>query len=376
MAHRFPSPFNSVEYAVPIKIPRMAQKQLLGENDDLRARLEQAEYVLRVIHDGEVDALVVPGVNGEQIFSLQGADHSYRVLVEQMGEGAATLSVAGDILYCNHRFAEMVATPLEQVIGKNINAFVCVTDRAELNAAVKAKLGARQEIECGLATGTGTSTTARLALVFLPLETLPVFCLTAADLTNAKRKEKELDQARENLEERVAERTMELEHEIVERKQMESQLKEMCIHEELTGLYNRRFFDEEIIRLGRGRQFPISIFMADVNDLKGTNDRNGHAEGDAMLQRAAQVLNDTFRADDIIARIGGDEFAVLLPTTNAASAQQLLCRVRRTMDKSNAANDGTPLSIALGISTTGQGGSLTDGLKEADARMYLDKHGS
>jgi diguanylate cyclase (GGDEF)-like protein len=267
----------------------------------------------------------------------------------------------------------MVPIPMEQVIGKNIRAFVSPSDRAALDAAVESKTGARREIECGLTAGTGISTPVRLALVFLPLEPLPVFCLTAADLTQAKRRESELDQARENLEARVVERTAELQHEIAERKQIEGQLKEMSIHDELTGLYNRGFFDEEMARLGRGRQFPISIVMADLNGLKRINDRDGHAAGDALLKRAAQVLNAAFRADDIIARIGGDEFAVLLPATSAASAQLLYHRIRRVLDDHNAAHGGTPLSIALGSSTTGKGGALTDVLKEADARMYEDK---
>jgi diguanylate cyclase (GGDEF)-like protein len=116
--------------------------------------------------------------------------------------------------------------------------------------------------------------------------------------------------------------------------------------------------------------------MADLNALKVTNDRDGHAAGDALLQRAAQVLNAAFRAGDIIARIGGDELAVLLPDTDAAAAQQSLCRVRHALDEHNAAHGGTPLSIAFGVSTAEQDGMLMDTLKEADARMYQEKRGS
>ena len=155
----------------------------------------------------------------------------------------------------------------------------------------------------------------------------------------------------------------------------EEKLKELSIHDPLTGLYNRGLFEEEMARLERGRQFPVSIVMADLNDLKATNDRDGHAAGDALLQRAAQVLNAAFRADDIITRIGGDEFAVLLPKTDAASAQQSLRRVRHALDEHNAAHGGTLLSIALGVSTAEKGVPLADALKEADARMYEDKHG-
>lgn len=615
------------------KKPVLTKKQLLAEHADLRARLEEAEETLRAIHCGEVDALVVTTDQGEQIFSLKGAEHSYRVLVEQMGEGAVTLSVEGMIVYCNQRFAEMVSAPIEQVIGRDFRAFISPTNRATLEAALEAKTSACQDKECELSTTAGISMPARLTLVYLPLETPPVFGLTAADLSEVRHREMELQQARDHLEERVVERTAELQREIAERKQveeklrgsedryrtlaeaahdmifiinqdgfieyvnafavsqfglhpeevigkrgqdlfppemaefqqanaqtvfqtleplyvegkesfsggavwlgtwlvplknehgavrsvfgisrditarkqaeealwaeskfnrliienagvgicvcheiqefpyvrftvwnermklitgysieeinqlgwyqsmypdpqvqerairrmqsmrvgddiqseeweitridkekrqliittslyqlsedvihvlgvmhditeriqMEEKLKELSATDALTGLYNRRFFEDEMALLERGRRFPVSIVMADLNGLKKVNDHDGHAAGDALLQRAAQALNAAFRAEDVIARIGGDEFAVLLHSTDAASAGQLLIRVRSALDRHNAARDGMPLSIAFGISTAEQGDTLTDTLKEADARMYAEKRGS
>ena len=114
------------------------QTALAAEIEDLRARLLEAEETLRAIRRGEVDALVVAGPRGEQVFTLEGADHSYRIFLEAMHEGAATLTADGVILYCNRRFAEIVGTPLEEVIGGSLFRFVREADRAELESILRA----------------------------------------------------------------------------------------------------------------------------------------------------------------------------------------------------------------------------------------------
>ncbi len=109
------------------------------DNDDvesLRNRLEEAEETLRAIRNGEVDALVVNGPNGDRVFTLHGADHPYRELIESMQQGAATVSVAAVILYCNRRFAEMVSRPIERVIGASVTEFLPRAHRAEFLEAL------------------------------------------------------------------------------------------------------------------------------------------------------------------------------------------------------------------------------------------------
>lgn len=160
---------------------------------------------------------------------------------------------------------------------------------------------------------------------------------------------------------------------ITERKQMEEKLKQLSIHDAVTGVYNRGFFDEALARLERGREFPISLVMADVDHLKEMNDHQGHAAGDAMLKRVAQILNAAFRAEDIVARIGGDEFAVILPNTDAITAETVLLRVRRGLQKHNTAQAGMPISISFGMSTADKLKSLLGALKEADENMYREK---
>ena len=162
---------------------------------------------------------------------------------------------------------------------------------------------------------------------------------------------------------------------ITERKKTEHKLWFLSTHDSLTGLYNRAYFEEEMKRLERGRQFPVTILMLDVNDLKQVNDKQGHAAGDYVLIHTAQLLKSSFRADEIIARIGGDEFAVLLPKVDYETACNALNRMNEILQSSNALRTGSPLSVSYGIATGERGALLVDILKEADREMYLDKAG-
>jgi len=162
---------------------------------------------------------------------------------------------------------------------------------------------------------------------------------------------------------------------ITERKLVDEALRHQSTHDALTGLYNRGFIIEEMARLERGRQFPVSIVIADVDHLKDTNDHHGHAAGDALLKRVAQVLTAVFRADDVVARFGGDEFAVLLPGTDAIAAEGSLSRVRQVIQENNAAHTGTPIRLSLGMSTAENPAPLSGVLKKADANMYREKRG-
>ncbi len=96
---------------------------------DLTARLEEAEETLRAVRAGEIDAFIVQGPEGEQVFTLRSAEQPYRNLVEEMQEGAAILTAAGDIMYCNRQFAALVAVPLEDVVGRSLDRFIAGGDR-------------------------------------------------------------------------------------------------------------------------------------------------------------------------------------------------------------------------------------------------------
>ena len=160
---------------------------------------------------------------------------------------------------------------------------------------------------------------------------------------------------------------------ITERKQAEERLRDLSNRDHLTGLYNRAFFQEELDRLETGRRFPVSIVMADVDRLKEINDTEGHQAGDERLRRTAEVLG-TFRSEDVVARIGGDEFAVILPATDAATAETVLQRVRESLADHNNRHPEKPLGLSFGVATGEKGASLAEILRRADEGMYRYKN--
>jgi diguanylate cyclase (GGDEF)-like protein/PAS domain S-box-containing protein len=157
--------------------------------------------------------------------------------------------------------------------------------------------------------------------------------------------------------------------EITERKHMEEQLLTLSTKDILTDLYNRNFFEIELDRIQISRMFPVSIVIADMDNLKGINDRYGHTRGDEALRVTADCLRQSFRAEDIIARIGGDEFGVLLPFTENAPALESVDRLKVNIEKHRELIVG----LSIGIATSGMEGQLQDIYKKADDLMYKEK---
>src|SRR5687767_3555345 len=168
---------------------RRTRAALLRELEALRTRLEDAEETLRAIQSGEVDALLVSGPDGEQIFSLQGAEHPYRVLIEQMSDGAATLTTDGVLLYGNRRLAEMLHRPLEQVMGQAFQRFVAPSSRTTFEALLRQAAAESARGEVALTAADGTLIPANLSVNTLPLGEAQVLCLVATDLSQQKRQE-------------------------------------------------------------------------------------------------------------------------------------------------------------------------------------------
>lgn len=161
---------------------------------------------------------------------------------------------------------------------------------------------------------------------------------------------------------------------ITERKRYEEQLKYLSLHDQLTGLYNRTFFEEELKRLSVSREYPITVLVADLDGLKLVNDTLGHAKGDEMLKACADILRASLRQSDILARIGGDEFAVLLPKTDGKTGEDIARRIHSRIDDYNREHPELPLHLSLGLATCkSKNETLEDAFKRADDLMYRYK---
>lgn len=159
---------------------------------------------------------------------------------------------------------------------------------------------------------------------------------------------------------------------VTQSKEHLERIEHLSFHDQLTGLYNRRFYEEELMRLDTERNLPISLIMLDVNGLKLTNDAFGHIAGDDLLKSVALVLNEACRADDIIARIGGDEFVVLLPNTNDEEASKIVERIQSESKKHIV--ESVPLSISIGWDTKRiVSESMTEVFIKAEDHMYRKK---
>jgi diguanylate cyclase (GGDEF)-like protein len=161
---------------------------------------------------------------------------------------------------------------------------------------------------------------------------------------------------------------------ITERKAMENQLQYIGLHDQLTGLYSRFYFEEEMRRLDESRQFPVAIIVCDIDGLKLVNDTLGHQVGDELLISAANIICSCFDDKAVIARIGGDEFAIILPGKDIKAAEAAYHKIGSILEEYRIPSIPIPLNISVGVSVRTDGDQpMTAVFKAADNNMYREK---
>lgn len=161
-------------------------------------------------------------------------------------------------------------------------------------------------------------------------------------------------------------------NDISQRKEEEEKIKYLSFHDQLTDLYNRRYFENEMERLSDSRMKPVSILVIDIDGLKEINDNYGHKRGDEYIKTTAEIISSAVRKEDIAARIGGDEFAIILPYTTKEAAQKMVNRINEICQKYTEELD-LDLEISAGCATCHRGDDLGKIFVRADKDMYYKK---
>jgi len=207
------------------------RQQLLDDLQELKVRMAESEETLRAILSGEVDGLVIHTAQGDRVFTLSGADHPYRIMIEAMNEGAVTLADDGTILFCNQRFADIVERSLEKIMGSSIYPYFSATDLPLFKGLLEQSLAGNSKLELALKTGDKNATPVLLSISTLGHADTPgTVCMVVTDLTEQKRnetlrvEEEALQKAHDRLEAQVAERTAELRTALSEIQAMKEQL--------------------------------------------------------------------------------------------------------------------------------------------------------
>jgi diguanylate cyclase (GGDEF)-like protein/PAS domain S-box-containing protein len=280
---------------------------------------------------------------------LRESEERYRRLVETMNDGLLVQS-QDRFTYVNNRLCQMLGYDREEMIGRPLYDFLKETNQ-EIMAEQLARRsrGERKYYEIAWTGKSGN----RVHTIVSPE---PVF----DDEGNYQG-------------------SFAVVTDIGERKQLEERLSEMSLHDELSGLYNRRGFltlADQQLRMARRMKRKMFLLFIDLDRMKWINDTLGHQEGDRALQEVAHILKDTFRESDVIARIGGDEFVVLLLESSDSGTDICRRRLQEGLGASRAQGKfAPPLSVSVGITEFDPEHpvSLDELLSRADALMYEDK---
>lgn len=310
-----------------------SESDMLRSREELLLELERLRQKVR-----EMEALEAE--RQQAVNALRESEEKYRILLDESSDPIFAFNPDGQYRYVNRAFADGVGRRMEEIIHRKIWDVFSKDEADKRFAAVKwvFENGQSKVIEVRVPRPDGDHyyiTTVKPVLGEHG-EVLSVICISK---------------------------------EITDRKQMEQKLLLLSTHDILTGLYNRNYYELELERLQREGQYPVSIVIADVDQLKAINDCWGHAAGDEVIRLAAELLRHAFRSEDVVARLGGDEFAVLLVGTGEAVASERVLNLRSRLAECKAQR----LQMSLGLATGEAGSLLSEVMRQADDRMYQEK---
>jgi PAS domain S-box-containing protein len=273
--------------SIPYQALSDENHSLRDEVQSLRARLADAEELGRAISEGDLDALVLPGPEGEMVFTLDSADYAYRVLVETMNEGTATLGCDGTILYCNRRFAELLRIPLQAIIGTSIFRFIAPENKIIFEALLEQEKGMT---EINLLNEGGAYFPVYLSISLLQVRGSPnSWCIVVTDLTEQKKNE-EIIAA-----ERLARSIIEKAAEDLRKKEIHHRIKNnLQVISSLLDLQADKFEDEKVREAFREAQNRV-ISMALIHEELYKGEGADTLDFSAYLRELAESLFQTYR---------------------------------------------------------------------------------
>ncbi len=279
---------------------------------------------------------------------LRESEEKFRLLFETANDGILLIDRL-QVIDCNRRAAEIFGLELSQLKGSSMKRFIPPVQMDGRNTFNLLKEngdrvleGEPMLFEVGLCKADGSPIDVEISLNRIQLQGQNLVQVLVRDVTD--------------------------------RKEMEEWLRYLNLHDKPTGLYNRNYFEEEMERMQSGRFDPVGIVVCDVDGLKLVNDHLGHQAGDSLLAAVADILNGCFRTSDVVARIGGDEFAVLLPKCTAEVVEVACQRIKDNVKSSRLLTPPVPISLSIGWAVKQHSNqNMEDVFKEADNNMYREK---
>ena len=312
-----------------------SRKELFYANEELRATIQQLTATTNQLIDQYEQLQLMEEALSEEKNLL-------RTTLLSVGEGIVVTDYSGRVVMINHVAQDLVGWPGQSAIGK----FSHELFPGEHARVVERVIYTEQTVEIEELVLKVADSVAIVACTVAPIQDLQgaVRGVVAVlrDISEATRQRREIEY--------------------------------LSFHDPLTGLYNRRGFSRELARCDQSSSLPLAVIMGDVNDLKLVNDTFGHAWGDELLVKVAEILGNSTLEPSLIARLGGDEFAVVLPNTNLEEAQGMIREIKASAQRETI--QSIQISIAFGVAVKEQPEqNLHDCFSLAERRMYSDKIG-